>query len=79
MIKQIHLRFFAYADDANGETDTYEITEECFISLSAKKLSKIEYERNSVFDNGVRQICLTVKPMELNYYQELELLNEVKS
>jgi len=55
-IKQIAIpvRFFLY-DDINGEIDTRETNEEEFISARGK----IEYERHTIFSNGVTQICLT--------------------
>lgn len=59
MINHIPVRFFYYDEDANaGEGDFAECGEADF--LEAK--GEIEYERNTVFENGISQICLTKNP-----------------
>lgn len=50
------VRFFIYDDDAETEENSIiEVDEFTFLDASGS----IEYERNTVFDNGVSQICLT--------------------
>ncbi len=53
-IKGINVRFFAHTSTEDGP-DIVEITESDFLALG----EAISYERNTVFANGVRQICLT--------------------
>lgn len=54
-IRGINVRFFAHVwDDENG-LDLQEVSESTFTDLGGS----ISYERNSVFENGCRQICLT--------------------
>ncbi len=48
------VRYFKY-DTVNGEVDVVEVKESEF--LKAEGL--IEYERHTIFQNGVNQICLT--------------------
>ena len=52
------LRFFCVTYDGT----TVEITESCFTDLMAQSggTAPIEYDRNTVFDNGVAQVCLTL-------------------
>ena len=53
------VRFFVYDDEANeGEGDLIECNEADFIACEYP----IEYERNTVHANGVKQICLTKMP-----------------
>ena len=58
-IKAIDVRFFVYKDDIeleDGSTgDIVEVNEEEFLDYEGE----MEYKRCSVFDNGVKQICLT--------------------
>lgn len=54
-IKGINVRFFCYVMDDETGPDIEEITESEFLELGGN----ISYERNSVFENGCRQICLT--------------------
>lgn len=53
-IKEITVRFFVY-DLIEEEIEKVEVTEHTFL----KAEGVIEYERNTLFLNGVRQICLT--------------------
>jgi hypothetical protein len=53
-IDKINVRFFAY-DTEGDEIGIVELTENEWREIEAP----IEYERHSVFENGVRQICLT--------------------
>lgn len=68
MIESINVRFFVMAS-IGDDFDIVEITESCFVSLSGA----IEYERNSVFENGCRQVCLTVHPFDTPEIDSLEL------
>ena len=54
MIESINVRFFCYCM-TYGEVDIMEITETEFLGLGGK----VSYKRDSVFQNGVRQVCLT--------------------
>jgi len=54
-INAINVRFFAYTTDTpDGGADIIEIPEADFVTLGGR----ITYERNTVFANGCRQICL---------------------
>ncbi len=62
-LKGIPVRFFIYDEEIHNEYDnTYgnyvEATEQQFMDAPGT----IEYERNTVFANGVSQICLTKNP-----------------
>tara|TARA_R110002012_G_C11186457_1_gene557785 strand:+ start:103 stop:339 length:237 start_codon:yes stop_codon:yes gene_type:complete len=52
-MKNITVRFFIY--DYSTEDIVKEVSEKEFLNDDGI----IEYERDTVFDNGVRQICLT--------------------
>jgi hypothetical protein len=55
-IKAINVRFYCYdTDEFTGELYIIEIDEATFAQLDGV----ITYERHTVFDNGVRQVCLT--------------------
>lgn len=62
MIENIDVRFFAYEyDEESGELDIVEIDESEFTRLRTDTRSGgISYGRHTVFDNGCRQICLTI-------------------
>ncbi len=51
----VPVRFFIYDFDNNDEIDIIEVSEKTFLETPGE----IEYERNTVFENGVSQICLT--------------------
>ena len=53
MIENITVRFFVYDLEDDGEIT--EVEEDVFLSAEGN----IDYERHTVFANGVRQICLT--------------------
>jgi hypothetical protein len=53
-IEKINVRFFIY-DYESEEVEIKEVSESEFLETEGE----IEYERNTVFDNGCRQICLT--------------------
>lgn len=53
---KINVRYFKYdTDEEKNEIDIVETTEAYFLECEGV----IEYERNTVFHNGVDQICLT--------------------
>lgn len=57
--KNIPVRFFLVReDDEDNEIDIHEVDEQEFINGQGA----IEYERHTVFENGVSQICLTKNP-----------------
>ena len=75
MVKNIDVRFFTYAWDAEGdESDIYEITESQFEELTLEPYSEIYYKKNTVHDNGVRQIVLTIDPLSYRDYLDLDLV-----
>lgn len=55
--KNMNVRFFIY-DSENAELDIIEVDETDFKCAEGH----IEYKRNTVFENGVSQICLTKNP-----------------
>lgn len=79
MINNINVRFFVYASFAYDETgsEIVEITENQFKKLSENKLNPCSttYERHTVRENGVNQICLTLEAAYWPPFEELELLN----
>ena len=64
----INVRFFTYCINSECDADVVECSENTFKSLKGA----INYERHTVFANGVNQVCLTVEP---NDYPDI---NEVK-
>lgn len=54
----INVRFYKYEE--NQDYELVECTELEFLEATGK----IEYERHSVFENGVNQICLTKNPFK---------------
>lgn len=54
------LRFFTYANDDQQELDIVEVTEAQFLAINGT----VSYERHTVFNNGVSQVCLTVSPVD---------------
>ena len=72
MIKAIDIRFFTYCINDDEFDDICEITESQFIALSEKEYLKTTYGRHSVFENGVRQVCLTIEPKDYPYQCDLE-------
>ena len=65
------LRFFTYCynEDEIEPLDIVEITENQFINLKGV----ITYERHTMFENGVNQICLSIEPDNYSYKSELGL------
>lgn len=65
------LRFFTYANDEQNEVDIVEVTEAQFLAINGT----VTYERHTVFNNGVSQVCLTVYPIDYYpYASDLELI-----
>ena len=56
--KNMNVRFFIWDSEDNDEGDFVECDEAEFLEAEGM----IEYERNTVFENGVSQICLTKNP-----------------
>lgn len=54
------IRFFHGSVDGLGDTDVVEIDHHEFERLIDEPYSAISYQRHTIFDNGVEQICLTV-------------------
>lgn len=52
-MKEINVRYFVY--DYTTEDILIEVNEQDFMQYDGE----IKYERNTIFENGVRQICLT--------------------
>ncbi len=57
-IKDIHIRMFAYFQDDDYGVDIKEIDISEFESLATD--FHVSYERHSIFQNGARQVCLTI-------------------
>lgn len=55
---KINVRFFIYDEDQDFEV--VEVDESIFIEFKGE----IEYERHSIFENGVDQVCLTKNPLK---------------
>jgi hypothetical protein len=69
MIKQIDIRFFSYCITDDNEADICEVSESQFLELQGI----ITYSRHSLFDNGVNQVCLTIKPTDYPMQCDIEL------
>lgn len=54
----INVRYFATVN-LEDSIDLVEVTRDCFEQLVSENAT-ISYERHTVFENGVNQICLTV-------------------
>lgn len=68
----INVRFFTYCETIEG-VDIVEIPLHQFEALELNR-EKLEYERHTVFDNGVRQICLTVDPIDRPSKDDIETI-----
>lgn len=70
------IRFFcvAYVDDTEDHIDTVEITESCFVALTRKSsgTAPIQYDRHTVSENGVSQVCLTLDLDDWPYIEDLQ-------
>jgi uncharacterized protein involved in propanediol utilization len=69
MIKQIDIRFFSYCITDDNEADICEVSESQFLELEGV----ITYVRHSVFNNSVKQICLTIEPSDYPMQCDIEL------
>jgi len=67
------IRYFTYCYDTENDVDIVECTEQTFIDLNSDDLGTISYERHTVFDNGVNQVCLTIEPNNLPLQNEVQL------
>ena len=54
----ISVRYFALVN-IEDNIDEVEVKRDCFERL-VRENAKISYDRHTVYDNGVNQICLTV-------------------
>jgi len=55
------IRFFAFSGSDTDYLDIEEISESEFVDLyAANPDCRLDYERHTVFSNGVNQICLTL-------------------
>ena len=79
MIKSTDVRFFTIAEYNVGTchqfSDIAEITESCFLDLSSKEGSEIEYERFTIWQNGSNGICLTVTCQNYPDADDLETID----
>lgn len=66
---KIDVRFFTYCINSECDADIVECSENTFKSLKGT----ISYERNTMHDNGVDQICLTIEPDDYPYITEVKL------
>lgn len=67
MINYIPVRFFKWNDiDRQDELDTGDTVANEFVECDEAEFLEaegvIEYQRNTIFENGVSQICLTKNP-----------------
>ena len=69
MLESINVRFFCVAyvsdvelQDSDYAVETFEVTERCFTELAGQAggVAPVQYERHLVFENGCRQVCLTL-------------------
>lgn len=73
------IRYFTYATQG-GDLDVFEITENQFLKLAGRcgpysaNDATIQYERNTVAENGVSQVCLTIKPDDLPETDEMGIM-----
>jgi hypothetical protein len=75
MLNNIPIRFFTDCFDSDGEIDSCEITESQFKEIQLNRYGNdlpVTYERHTVHQNGVSQICLTIHPVDLPQFDELE-------
>ena len=55
------IRFFHYDIDDNDDLDIVEIDLDTFKGILAESDYGIDLERNTVFENGVEQLCFTIR------------------
>jgi hypothetical protein len=66
------VRFFSYCMDEENEPVIVEVTEDQFIQLKDTPAASVTYERHTVHDNGVNQVCLTVETWDTIDVWDLE-------
>lgn len=66
---KIDVRFFTYCINSESDVDVCEVSETTFKSLKGT----ISYERHTMHDNGVHQICLTIEPLDYPLENEVQL------
>ena len=66
---ETNIRFFTVAF-SEGDADTFEITEDQFKKLHGS----ISYERHSVFQNGIDQVCLTIESVYYPMAEDLDVI-----
>ena len=59
LLPALSVRFFKYDHNEDEEVDIVEIEEEEFVA-GLKLDIPVEYERHTVRENGVSQICMTL-------------------
>lgn len=69
-IKAIDVRFFIYGLNQAGDIDLFEACEAEFFEASRAAGSVLTYDHNTVFQNGVRQLCLSVLPSDLETIED---------
>lgn len=75
MLNNIPVRFFTDCFNSEGEIDAFEITENQFKAIQLNRYENdfpVTYERHTMRENGVNQICLTIHPVDLPQFDELE-------
>jgi len=75
---QTSLRFFVLCHDTDNEdpftqVDIHEVTLRQWETI-CNDPGNIEYERSTVFQNGVDQVCLTFDPLDTVSSDELETI-----
>jgi len=75
MLNNIPIRFFTDCFDSDGEIDSCEITESQFKEIQLNRYGNdfpVTYERHTIRENGVNQICLTIHPVDPPHIGNLE-------
>ena len=75
MIKNINVRFFTYCTNEELEIDKCEISESQFKDIQLNRYGNdfpVTYERHTMRENGVNQICLTIHPVDPPHIGNLE-------
>ena len=71
-LANMSVRFFAYAMGLDNELDIFEVPEWQFKELEGD----ITYERDTVFANGCRQVCLTVDSGDWPNVDDIETIEQ---
>ena len=72
MLNAINVRFFSYCMNDENEPDIVEVSEDQFIQLKDCHAASVTYERHTIHDNGVNQVCLTVETQDTIDVWDLE-------